>query len=170
MLHGRGEGVGEVEYLLLDEQGNVEGVEVRRRGVLAQGERRPVLDQKGPLVRPGVQERTGLGRRPRRGGGRRLDGGEQGATTAPGWCAGARRYGWRRGAAWLVSPRWCGGARPARCASRCSFGGGRLLVDAVRGDQGAAPATTVTARCPRRDDVDGLGLVGLLLLGVASGT
>ncbi|MFF0630368.1 PRC-barrel domain-containing protein [Streptomyces sp. NPDC004296] len=45
VLHGRGEGVGEVEHLLLDEQGDVEGVEVRRRRVLAQGERRPVLDQ-----------------------------------------------------------------------------------------------------------------------------
>ncbi|MFD3911218.1 PRC-barrel domain-containing protein [Streptomyces sp. NPDC058603] len=45
VLHGCGEGVGEVEHLLLDEQGDVEGVEVRGRGVLPQGERRPVLDQ-----------------------------------------------------------------------------------------------------------------------------
>ncbi|MEU5557382.1 hypothetical protein AB0H47_14845 [Streptomyces globisporus] len=45
MLHGRGEGVGEVEHLLLNEQGDVERVQVGGGGVLSQGERRPVLDQ-----------------------------------------------------------------------------------------------------------------------------
>ncbi|MEV0657137.1 PRC-barrel domain-containing protein [Streptomyces sp. NPDC050395] len=45
VLHGRGEGVGEVEHLLLNEQGDVERVQVGGGGVLSQGERRPVLDQ-----------------------------------------------------------------------------------------------------------------------------